>query len=171
LKFVLWGNSYLIHCGVVVQEEVHTPDQVIQALQWDRTKENMDNYLRGFRDYETSRWFWSWERYNPSSCQSLLNFLHYCRGTRAWAGGLIYWKPLHLPAFTCPQIEHIVGRSLQFSKRKQSSVLVIIHKFFELGRSGGLRMRLNTLAYILMLQNRQRGCSWVGFWHCTGRMW
>ncbi|KAG0606401.1 hypothetical protein M758_9G138200 [Ceratodon purpureus] len=42
---------------IIPSEEVHNPDQVIQALQWDRTKENMDNYLRGFRDYEKSRWF------------------------------------------------------------------------------------------------------------------
>lgn len=51
-------------CGIWIivsflfQELRHTPDEVIGDLQWNRTRENMENYLRGFRDYETSNWFW-----------------------------------------------------------------------------------------------------------------
>lgn len=62
LTFQLLSNV----CGIwvidfylfLVQELRHTPDEVIGDLQWNRTRENMENYLRGFRDYETSNWFW-----------------------------------------------------------------------------------------------------------------
>lgn len=47
------GTSFKI----IPTEEAHTPDEVIQAQQWDTTKESMDNYLRGFRDYDKSKWF------------------------------------------------------------------------------------------------------------------
>jgi hypothetical protein len=40
-----------------VQELKSTPDEVIGDVQWERTRENMENYLRGFRDYEKSNWF------------------------------------------------------------------------------------------------------------------
>ncbi|KAL2608894.1 hypothetical protein R1flu_027467 [Riccia fluitans] len=42
---------------IIPEEEQMTPDEVIGAMQWDRTREAMENYLRGFRDYETSKWF------------------------------------------------------------------------------------------------------------------
>ena len=47
----------LIFIFILFQELRHTPDEVIGDLQWNRTRENMENYLRGFRDYETSNWF------------------------------------------------------------------------------------------------------------------
>lgn len=52
-----WKYVYFVNQGADVQEEAHTPDEVIQAQQWDTTKESMDNYLRGFRDYDKSKWF------------------------------------------------------------------------------------------------------------------
>ncbi|BBN19360.1 hypothetical protein MPTK1_8g10030 [Marchantia polymorpha subsp. ruderalis] len=47
------GNTFKI----IPEEEQMTPDEVIGAMQWEKTRENMENYLRGFRDYETSNWF------------------------------------------------------------------------------------------------------------------
>jgi len=47
------GTSFKL----IPSELRHTPDEVIGDLQWNRTRENMENYLRGFRDYETSNWF------------------------------------------------------------------------------------------------------------------
>eukprot|EP00850_Spirogloea_muscicola_P012122 SM000077S21596 [mRNA] locus=s77:415548:417022:+ [translate_table: standard] len=47
------GTSFKI----IPQEERKTPDDVLQEMQWDKTRETMENYLRGFRDYEKSNWF------------------------------------------------------------------------------------------------------------------
>ncbi|KAH9547730.1 hypothetical protein CY35_11G050400 [Sphagnum magellanicum] len=47
------GNTFRL----IPSELKSTPDEVIGEVQWERTRENMENYLRGFRDYEKSNWF------------------------------------------------------------------------------------------------------------------
>jgi len=47
------GNTFRL----IPSELKSTPDEVIGDVQWERTRENMENYLRGFRDYEKSNWF------------------------------------------------------------------------------------------------------------------
>lgn len=42
---------------VIPVSERKTPDEVVLEMQWATTKEKMDNYLKSFRDYETSNWF------------------------------------------------------------------------------------------------------------------
>ncbi|CAM6102348.1 unnamed protein product [Calypogeia fissa] len=47
------GTSFRI----ILEENESTPDEVIHALHWEKTRAAMETYLRGFRDYEVSNWF------------------------------------------------------------------------------------------------------------------
>eukprot|EP00249_Psilotum_nudum_P015088 c25160_g1_i2 orf=153-1148(+) len=42
---------------VIPASKRKSPDEVVGAKQWKKTKEDLDNYLRGFRDYDVSNWF------------------------------------------------------------------------------------------------------------------
>lgn len=42
---------------VVPQSKRKTPDELVHERQWAKTKKDMDNYLRSFRDYPISNWF------------------------------------------------------------------------------------------------------------------
>lgn len=42
---------------VIPQSRRKTPDQIVYERQWNKTKKDLDNYLRSFRDYPVSNWF------------------------------------------------------------------------------------------------------------------
>lgn len=42
---------------VIPMSQRKSPDHIVQEKAWNRTKENLDNYLRSFRDYHVSNWF------------------------------------------------------------------------------------------------------------------
>ncbi|CAI7758671.1 unnamed protein product [Closterium sp. NIES-54] len=47
------GNTFRI----IPKERKRSADDVIQEVHWKRTRESMENYLRGFRDFQKSNWF------------------------------------------------------------------------------------------------------------------
>lgn len=47
------GTSFKI----IPEDKREDPDTIIEVMQWERTKEKLENYLRSFRDYEKSNWF------------------------------------------------------------------------------------------------------------------
>eukprot|EP00250_Pteridium_aquilinum_P009551 c18747_g1_i1 orf=81-1196(+) len=42
---------------VIPQSKRKSPDQIVLERQWNKTKKDLDNYLRSFRDYPVSNWF------------------------------------------------------------------------------------------------------------------
>lgn len=40
-----------------MQDQCRHVDEIIQEEQWHQTRESVENYLRGFRDFEKSNWF------------------------------------------------------------------------------------------------------------------
>ncbi|KAJ7565291.1 hypothetical protein O6H91_02G055400 [Diphasiastrum complanatum] len=42
---------------VIPKEKRKSPDEILGSLYWKETRETMQNFLRGFRDYERSNWF------------------------------------------------------------------------------------------------------------------
>lgn len=47
------GTSFKI----IPEDKREDPDTIIEIMEWERTKEKLENYLRSFRDYEISNWF------------------------------------------------------------------------------------------------------------------
>ncbi|MCO5607775.1 hypothetical protein L7F22_061976 [Adiantum nelumboides] len=42
---------------VIPESKRKTPDQIVLERQWHKTKKDLDNYLKSFRDYPISNWF------------------------------------------------------------------------------------------------------------------
>jgi hypothetical protein len=47
------GTSFKI----IPEDKREDTDTIIEVMEWERTKEKLENYLRSFRDYERSNWF------------------------------------------------------------------------------------------------------------------
>ncbi|KAH7278674.1 hypothetical protein KP509_38G052000 [Ceratopteris richardii] len=57
LKEVLLVHDDGSTFSVIPESERKTADELVYERQWKKTKQEMDNYLRSFRDYPISNWF------------------------------------------------------------------------------------------------------------------